>query len=105
MGFKVVGHSQREIVPYVISGVTAIRDGGTLLIGLVAIYSYFRLLFEYRGPLQYFAIGIWARQNLTPRGIVYRSRVFRFIGYSLAWWLGWSVILVGLFIFFPGAFS
>jgi hypothetical protein len=92
-------------MPYVISGITAIRNGGTLLIGLVAIYSYFRLLFEYRGQLQYFAIAIWARQNLTPKGIVYCNRVFRFIGYSLVWWLGWSTILVGLFVFFRGAFS
>jgi hypothetical protein len=104
MGFKIVADSLREIMPYVISGVTEIRDDGALLIGLVAIYSYLRLLFEYRGSLRYFAIGIWAKQTLTPKGIVYRNRVFYFIGYSFSWWIGWSGILVGLFAFFPDAF-
>ncbi len=80
----------------VISAVTVIRDDGAVLISLVALYSFIRLPFEYRGALQRLTVGIWTRQNLTAKGIVYRDRIFRFIGYSVAWWLGWSVILVGL---------
>jgi hypothetical protein len=91
-------------MPQMIAGVTAMRDYGTMLILLFAMYSFVRLQFEYRGPLHYLAIGVWARQNLTAKGLVYRNRVFRFFAYSMAWWLAWSVILVGLFVFFPDAF-
>jgi hypothetical protein len=90
-------------MPYVISSVTTVRDDGAVLISLVALYSFVRLPFEYRGTSQHLMIGMWARQNLTAMGIVYRNRIFRFVGYSVAWWLGWSVILVGLIEFFPGA--
>ena len=85
-------------MPYVISGVTAIRDYGAVLISLVALYSFVRFPFEYRGTSLHLIIGMWARQNLTSKGIVYRNRIFRFVGYSVAWWLGWSVILVGLIV-------
>ena len=90
-------------MPNVISGVTAIRDDGAVLISLVVLYSFVRLPFEYRGTSQHLMIGMWARQDLTAKGIVYRNRIFRFVGYSVAWWLGWSVILVGLIVLFPSA--
>lgn len=89
---------------HVISGITLIRDEGALLIALVALYSLIRLAFEYRSTTLHPIVGIWSNQNLTAKGVIYRNRGLRFVGYSLAWFLGWSVILVGLFIFFPGAF-
>jgi hypothetical protein len=91
-------------MPYLISGITAIRDYGAVLISFVALYSFVRSPFEYRETSLHLIVGIWARQNLTAKGIVNCNRFFRFVGHSMAWWLGWSVILVGLFVFFPGAF-
>jgi hypothetical protein len=87
----------------VIFGVTAIRNYGSVLMAFVAMYSFVRLLFEYRGPLEYLAIGMWSKRYLTAKGIVYRKRIFRFVAYSLAWVFGWGIILAGLYVFFPHA--
>jgi hypothetical protein len=101
---RLLAESDTEMISDVIFGVTAIRNYGTVLIWLVAMYSFVRLPFEYRGPLDYFAIGVWSKRYLTAKGIVYRNRIFRFVGYGFAWWLGWGVILAGLYVFFPDAF-
>jgi hypothetical protein len=42
------GAKRSKIMSFVVSGVTAIRYYGTILIWLVASYSFFRLPFEYR---------------------------------------------------------
>jgi hypothetical protein len=81
--------------------ISSVRDAGFFLLAAVAVYSFFRLAFEYRSDLRVLVFCMWAKENLTPKGIAFRNRIFRFLGYSAVWWLGWSIPLVALFLLFP----
>jgi len=80
------------MMTYVIDGVRVVRDAGWLLLGAGFLYSFVRLVFEHRVS---WSRPFWThRVDLTPRGAVYRKRMFRAVAYGLVWYLAWSVILV-----------